>query len=155
MFDNPREKGGQMSTKLKLLLMVGLPISAMVVVLAVGLVSFYSIDESMGEVNQLHLDRATMIDADRDVYQAQVAALEALGAKSQADFEAAAKAGEENLTQAWDRIIGPSARFTPDMSGSLDEFKNNHGQWKKSNETIFGLVGETLGANILISQQET
>jgi methyl-accepting chemotaxis protein len=143
-----------MSIKWKLLLMVGLPISAMVVVLVVGLVSFYSIDDNMGGVNQLHLDRATMIDADRDAYQAQVAMLEADGAKNQADFEAASKDTEENLTQTWDRIIGPSARFTPEMSGPLDEFKDKYGKWKKSNEMILGLAGETLGANITIAKHE-
>ena len=143
-----------MSIKWKLLLMVGLPISAMVVIFVVGLASFYSIDGNMGEVNQLHLDRATMIDADRDAYQAQTAVMEALGAKSKDEFAAAAKASEENLTQTWERIIGPSARFTPEMSGALDEFKGGYGRWKKSNETILGLVGETLEANLTIEKHE-
>ena len=143
-----------MSIKWKLLLMVGLPISAMVVIFVVGLVSFYSIDGSMGEVNQLHMDRATMIDADRDAYQAQTAVMEALGAKSKDEFTAAAKGSEENLTQTWERIIGPSARFTPEMSGALDEFKDGYGRWKKNNEAIFGLVGETLDANLTIAEHE-
>ena len=66
-----------MSIKWKLLLMAGVPISAILIILIVGLSSFNIIHGDMSSMNGLHMDRATMIDADRDAYQAQVAILEA------------------------------------------------------------------------------
>ena len=137
-----------MSIKWKLLMMVGLPISAMVIIFAVGLTSFYTIETNMSEVNTVHLDRATMIDADRDAYQAQVAVMEAITSTSADTLGKSKAASDSNLQQTWERIIGPAKNFTPDMGTALDSFKVGYSKWKGNNETIFALTSETLGTNI-------
>lgn len=137
-----------MSIKWKLLLMVGLPVMAMVIIFGVGLTSFNVIDSDMGEVNTLHLDRATMIDADRDAYQAQVAVMEAVEAHSHDELKGARSAGEENMQQTLDRITGPAKNFTPDMDSDFNGFKQGFADWKKSNVSIFDISEQTLDANI-------
>ncbi|BCS89138.1 methyl-accepting chemotaxis protein [Pseudodesulfovibrio sediminis] len=143
-----------MGIKLKLLLLVGLPVAAMVIIFGVGLTSFYVIDSDMTEVNALHLDRATMIDADRDAYQAQVGVMEVFEAHSREELKTAKETSDENLKQAWDRIVGPSSNFSEDMMGTLEEFKKGYLKWKESNTSVISLSNETLGANILRGQAE-
>jgi len=137
-----------MSIKLKLLAMVGLPIGAIIIILVVGLASFYTIDSNMAQVNALHMDRATMINGDRDAYQAQVAVMEAIQAKS-ADLLAKFKAdSDENLQQTWDRLLGPSKNFAPDMAANFDSFKQGFDSWKALNNEIFSLAGQTMEGNV-------
>lgn len=143
-----------MSIKWKLLLMVGLPVAAIVIIVVVGLSSFYVIDSDMAGVNELHLNRATMIDADRDAYQAQVAVMEALGAKSPEQLKSVKASSDENLQQTWDRISGPAKNFTPNMSGSFDEFKSGYESWKAKNNQILNLSSQTLEANLARDQSE-
>lgn len=143
-----------MSIKLKLLLMVGLPITAMVIILAVGLTSFKVIETDVGNANSLHMDRATMIDADRDAYQAQVAVMKALEAPSLEALNKAQSSGAENTQQTWDRILGPAENFTPEMDDALGAFKTEFGVWKKNSDMVFSLSNETLSANLERNEAE-
>ncbi|QGY41119.1 HAMP domain-containing protein [Pseudodesulfovibrio cashew] len=143
-----------MSIKWKLLLMVSLPIAAIVIIFGVGLSSFYNINSAMSEVNSLHLDRATMNAADRDAYQAQVAIMHVLKADSQEELQGAQKDSEENLTQTWERIMGPAENFTPEMASNLDSFKAGYAEWKRRNEEIVSLSNETLASNQMRDQAE-
>jgi methyl-accepting chemotaxis protein len=137
-----------MSIKWKLLLITGLPVSAVLIIFAVGLTSFNILDSSMQSVNALHLDRATMIDADRDAYQAEVAVMNAMKATSMEALKADSEACAENMQQTWDRITGPGENFTPAMSGDFDTFKARYAEWKKANDTILALTSETLASNL-------
>lgn len=143
-----------MSIKVKLLLMVGVPIVAMIIIFAAGLTSFSVIETDMGSVNSLHMDRATMIDADRDAYQAQVAVMDAIAARSMKSLNEAQEAGKENAQQTLERILGPAENFTSDMSGDLETFKTEFNAWKKANETVFSLTNDTLGANLQRDEAE-
>ncbi len=67
-----------------MLIMVGVPVAALLLLSALGLLSLEVIKTNVGIVNTLHLDRATMIDADRDAYQAQLAMVDAERAKDAA-----------------------------------------------------------------------
>jgi Methyl-accepting chemotaxis protein len=137
-----------MGIKWKLLLMVGLPVSAMIIIFAVGLSSFYIIESTMDEVNMLHMDRATMIDADRDAYQAQMSAIDSLKARSKDALNKAKESSDENLQQTWDRIVGPSKNFTPEMNQIFASFKDSFSQWKIKNNDVIDLSFQTLEANL-------
>lgn len=143
-----------MSIKVKLLLMVGVPVVAMIIIFAAGLTSFHVIENDMDSVNTLHMDRATMIDADRDAYQAQVAVMDAVAARTMEDLKTAHEDGKENTQQTLDRILGPAENFTSDMNGDLESFKTEFNAWKTANETVFSLTNETLGANIQRDEAE-
>ncbi|WP_419784965.1 HAMP domain-containing methyl-accepting chemotaxis protein [Pseudodesulfovibrio sp.] len=143
-----------MNIKGKLLMMVGLPVGAIVIILAVGLKSFFTIESKMEQVNMLHLDRATMTAADRDAYQAQLAAMEVLQAHSVAVLDRLKAASEENLKQTWDRLEKPSQHFTSEMAEPYNGFKKNYQEWKKLNDTVFALSGETMAANLTAESEE-
>ncbi|MCJ2164512.1 MULTISPECIES: methyl-accepting chemotaxis protein [unclassified Pseudodesulfovibrio] len=143
-----------MSIKWKLLLVVGVPISAILIIFIVGLSSFNIIHGDMNAMNGLHMDRATMIDADRDAYQAQVAILEAVEAKSAEELSKAKTDIEENAKQTWERILGPAEHFTPDMSNGLATFKTEYDKWKKGQEEILTLSAKTMEANLARDEAE-
>ncbi|QJB55893.1 methyl-accepting chemotaxis protein [Pseudodesulfovibrio sp. zrk46] len=143
-----------MGIKWKLLLMVGLPVAAIIIIFIVGLSSFYVIDSDMASVNSLHQDRATMIDADRDAYQAQVAVMKALEARTPDDLKKSKGSSDENTQQTWDRITGPAKNFTPDMATAFDGFKNGFEAWKSDNNKILSLSAQTLEANLARDQAE-
>ena len=137
-----------MSIKWKLLLMVALPVAAMLIIFTEGMISFYTIETDMEKTNTLHMDRAMMIDADRDAYQAQVAVMGALEATSREELKKLNDSSEENMQQTWDRIDGPAKNFTPDMAGTFDEFTSRFGLWKKDNQAVMTLSSQTLEANL-------
>ncbi|MBC18361.1 MAG: methyl-accepting chemotaxis protein [Desulfovibrio sp.] len=143
-----------MGIKWKLLLIVSLPITAMVVMLLVALWSFKTIDSKVDEVNSIHMDRATMIDADRDAYQAQAAASSALKATTSESLNGFLKSSDENLQQTWDRIAGPAKNFPSNMKSVFEEFNQNYSKWKQTNERVFKLTTETLDANIQRNEAE-
>jgi len=143
-----------MNIKGKLLLMVGLPVGAIVIILAVGLASFYTINDNMAQVNSLHLDRATMTSADRDAYQAQVAVMESLRAKSEDELAKMKADCDENLGQTWDRMAGPAERFTPAMASPYEAFKKGYAAWKECNNSIFALSAQTLADNLRRDEAE-
>ncbi|XXJ18734.1 methyl-accepting chemotaxis protein [Desulfovibrio caledoniensis] len=143
-----------MGIKWKLLLITGLPVSAILIIFAVGITSFNILNSNMVAVNGLHMDRATMIDADRDAYQAQVAIMKAETAPSGEALNANKAACAENMQQTWDRITGPAKGFTPNMDGDFNQFKTDFKSWEKANNTILALTDETLTANLARAEAE-
>jgi methyl-accepting chemotaxis protein len=143
-----------MGIKWKLLLITGLPVSAILIIFAVGLTSFNILDSNMVSVNGLHMDRATMIDADRDAYQAEVAVMKAETAPSVEALNADKAACAENMQQTWDRITGPAKGFSPEMDGDFTTFKTDFKAWEKANNTILALTDQTLTANLARDEAE-
>jgi methyl-accepting chemotaxis protein len=143
-----------MGIKWKLLLITGLPVSAILIIFAVGITSFNILDSNMVSVNELHMDRATMIDADRDAYQAQVAVMQAETAPSAEALNADKAACAENMQQTWDRISGPAKGFPPNMDADFNKFQTDFKAWEKANNTILTLTDETLAANLERDESE-
>ncbi|MFW5499226.1 MULTISPECIES: methyl-accepting chemotaxis protein [unclassified Maridesulfovibrio] len=136
-----------MKIKFKMLIMVGVPVAALLLLSALGLFSLEVIKTNVGLVNTLHLDRATMIDADRDAYQAQLAMIDAERAKDAAALSQAEKSNEENQQQTWDRINGPSENFAPDMANDFADFKKRYALWKDGNSAALKITANTLEIN--------
>jgi len=143
-----------MGIKWKLLLINGLPVSAILIIFAVGFTSFNILDSNMVSVNGLHMDRAAMSDADRDAYQAQVAVMKAEVATSVEALNAEKAACTENMQQTWDGITGPAKRFIPKMDRDFNTFKTDFKAWEKANNTILALTDETLVANLARNESE-
>ena len=59
-----------MHIRAKILLIVAIPIISSAILAGFGLFSFYSMKETINKVTHLESDRATMLEADRDAYQA-------------------------------------------------------------------------------------
>ncbi|MGX9365401.1 HAMP domain-containing methyl-accepting chemotaxis protein [Desulfoplanes sp. PS50] len=136
-----------MTIRAKLLLMVGVPIVALLAILAIGLFGFMDLDGSMRDVNAIHMDRATMIDGDRDAYQGQMAVFMARQADSEQILNTRLEEMTENMQQTRERILGPSERFTSEMGTSLSRFEDAFAAWKKDNDTAGSLMRQTFAAN--------
>ncbi|EGB16241.1 methyl-accepting chemotaxis sensory transducer [Pseudodesulfovibrio mercurii] len=143
-----------MGIKWKLLLITGLPVSAILIIFAVGLTSFSILDSHMAMVNGLQTDQATLINADRDAYQAQAAIEQAQQAASQEALNKDKADCAENMQQTWERITGPAANFTPDMDKDFSDFKSNFQAWENNNRSILALTTETLAANLTRNEAE-
>ncbi len=131
----------------KLLLMVGTPVTALVILGCTGLISFKVLNTNIIQINSLHNDRATMINADRDAYQAQAALNNAIDSTSADELNKAIESSKENITQTWERVVGPSENFSEEMKVEFDKFKNNYASWENNINSIFKLLSETVLSN--------
>jgi methyl-accepting chemotaxis protein len=131
----------------KFILMTAFPILAILLILIIGWLSFIRIQSSVEELNKLQNDRSTMIDADRDAYQAFLAGLEAVRAGDEATVELNKAIYVENSLQTWDRITGPAVNFREDMTSDLESFKKVYAEWNTNSEMIIQLAQMTVGVN--------
>jgi methyl-accepting chemotaxis protein len=140
-----------MGIKLKIGMLVGLSIFAMLVIGGGAFWVISSVADSsdkivaaFGKVNGVipklqdsGKNVSLTLNADRDAYQAYVAQLEAKGTH---DAEAINKADAdnlENIQQVHDRIKSASATFSKEMLTTYDKFQELFPQWQKlSRETI-------------------
>jgi methyl-accepting chemotaxis protein len=136
-----------MKISMKLMVMVGVPIAAIVAILAVGLVSFSNIRTLATDINLNQNDRATMIDGDRDAYQAQLAEIFAPRATTEAEVIAQRDAYAENAQQTWDRIVVPGERFGDAMAADLAVFKTEYQSWRDGGEAVIELAQNTVTGN--------
>ena len=136
-----------MKIKFKMLIMVGVPVLALIVLFILGFSSFKGIERIVERVNTLHLNRATMIDADRDAYQAQMAMLDAERAEDEAALGKAIESNKENQQQTWDRINGPSKNFAPEMDQNFSKFKSSYKIWSEANTATLQIESKTLEIN--------
>jgi methyl-accepting chemotaxis protein len=132
----------------KFTFMVGIPIIAIAVILTIGVVSFVRIQDTIQEVAVIQDDRATMIDADRDAYQAYLAEIRATEATDRADVEAQKASSVENLQQAWDRITDPGSRFPETMAVDLAVFEEEFAEWSEHSAQVIDLSLETVTGNV-------
>ncbi|GKT37713.1 hypothetical protein ADUPG1_003651, partial [Aduncisulcus paluster] len=65
---------------------------------------------------------------------AQIAIVDAERSQDAATLSNAVKSNEENQQQTWDRIIGPSENFAPDMANDFADFKKRYALWKDGNK---------------------
>ncbi len=136
-----------MKIQYKLLLMVGLPISAMLTISIIGLLNYWNIKNDIKIVNSLHLDMATMLNADRDAYQAQRALKIAIDTTTIDVLKEQKKDAETNMQQTFERINDPGKRFISSMQKDFQQFSSTYNNWKKYNNNILKLAEETLSQN--------
>lgn len=137
-----------MKIKVKFTLMAAIPILSIILILVIGWNSFIRIQDSVAKLSMLQDDRATMIDADRDAYQAFLAERDAVIAEDLTSVESRQASSKENLQQTWDRIVGPSANFREDMAENLAVFKQEYNDWRADSERIIELALQTVEENV-------
>ena len=128
-----------MKIKNKILLIVGIPILSTAVVAVLGFYSFSQMKNTISKVSVLENDRASMLEADRDAYQAYNSELECLTAKTPEQIKNAKNSFIENTNQVWERIETPSVRFTDEMVSLFSNFKNEYNQWFNKSEKVVSL----------------
>ncbi|MCG8479847.1 MAG: methyl-accepting chemotaxis protein [Spirochaetales bacterium] len=125
-----------MTLKTKLLFLISVPVTGLIVNFLVGVVVFVSLRTEINEVNTIQQDRATMLNGDRDAYQAFLSEREATTTVDLDALESLAASSTENLDQTRDRIIGPSVNFTDDMIPEFERFREYYDVWRSRSRTI-------------------
>jgi methyl-accepting chemotaxis protein len=67
-----------MNLKKQFLIIAGMPLLGMLIIFITGGLSFLNLQEEIASLMQLETERATMINADRDAYQAFLAEKDAI-----------------------------------------------------------------------------
>ena len=130
-----------------MLIMVGLPLCALIAISVISFQNFGNLQNEIHNTNALHLDRATMINGDRDAYQAQRALEIATNTDSIEIFKQQKADVDENIQQTWDRINDPAQRFPAEMQEETDRFTANFNKWKDSSNNILELAQKTISVN--------
>ncbi len=136
-----------MKIQYKLFIMVGLPICALIAISLIGFMNFKGVKTEIQVANKLHLDRATMINGDRDAYQAQRALEIAIDADNAEDLNTGKSDVITNIQQTWDRINEPAKDFPPEMQNQFNDFSNEFTKWKENNTKILSLSEAILSVN--------
>ena len=121
----------------KFTVMIGIPILGMAIIFALGIFSFNRLESNINVLNRLHSEYETMIQGDRDAYQAFVAEQEAMETNDTEELQSLQTDFNENIQQAWDNTIGPSQNFTQEMQPLLEEFKGHYNEWEASGTQLF------------------
>ncbi len=120
-----------MRLKGKFLVITGLPIVGLLTVFVVGLMNFGNLAQAITELNQIQEDQASLINADRDAYQALTAEFNARTATDVETLETAVSDYQENTAQTLDRIAAVSGRFTPEMEEHYATFRSQYQTWRE------------------------
>jgi len=131
-----------MKIKVKFILMVAIPIAAIAVLVIVGLTSFLSIRNSTTNIDAIQEDRATMLEGDRDAYQAYVAQILAPQTLDPQEVQTLVDSNKENQQQTWERISGPGERFPENMQPKLATFSEAYYAWEQNGTSILDLAAE-------------
>ncbi|MBN2618385.1 MAG: HAMP domain-containing protein [Spirochaetales bacterium] len=132
-----------MKIRNKLLVIVAIPSFAILLIFFIGLTSFFRIENFTQITTKLQNDKSTMIDADRDAYQAFVSSIKAGTALNIEEVNTYRADFDENVEQTWDRILGPSERFENDMQGDFNNFKEHYNIWKSKSLELFETAKQT------------
>jgi len=130
------DKEETMKLRMKFTMIAAIPILGILLILFVGLFSFNNIRNKIAYLNQIQTDYASILNADRDAYQALETENIALSSLSLEDTKTQDAVNLENLQQVWDRIVGPSKNFTEEMTPTMNEFKKNYDLWKAQSRNI-------------------
>ena len=118
-----------MTLKKNLSILILVPILGLTVVFIMGISSFGELQRGLPALNTVQEDRATILNGDRDAYQAFLAEKTALASSNGPVLSQAELDMEENLQQTWERITDPSGGFTREMTDLLIPFQEYYDTW--------------------------
>ncbi len=125
-----------MKLKYQFILIAGIPLLGIILILLLGVYGFTTLRSSLDYVMDLQNTRASILNADRDAYQAQVAQINAMRStdiEEQKGFDAE---NAENLAQTFDRIEQASGIFTDQMRPYYEDFKSQYSNWEEDTRFV-------------------
>ncbi len=125
-----------MKLKTNLFILVIIPVIGLSTVFILGARGFNNLRKSLPRLNEMQSDRALILNGDRDAYQALLAEVSSKQNYNQSELLKIFQSMEENQTQTWDRVIGPSSRYTEEMKAAAEDFKTYYDKWISVNDTI-------------------
>ncbi len=133
-------------------LIAGIPIAGIIVIFTTGIISFSSIRTSMEHINLIQSDRATLLNADRDAYQAYLSELLIPNISDKESLMAEDAANRENLDQTRERIAEAAKNFTPGMEEEHSRFNDSFRRWETISRKIVDISRTTLDSRVQIQQ---
>ncbi len=125
-----------MTLKKNLSVLVLIPILGLSIVFTLGLFCFGKLRKELPVINLVQENRALVLNGDRDAYQAFLAGNLALKISDKEQLKALEADLEENMTQVWERVTGPSDTYTPEMMEQLSLFEADYRDWAASSRVI-------------------
>ena len=130
----------------KFFVMAGVPVAVIVILALAGGVIQTLLARSVSDVAQVKTDHTTVLEGDRDAYQALLAEAESLTAETVEEVRALQESIRENAQQTLDRVTGPGVRFTEDMQADLQVFQETFAIWNADLERVSALAVQTAEA---------
>lgn len=121
------------------LIISGVPLLGIAVIFIMGNIAFNAMRNDITVLIDFEGSQASMLNADRDAYQALVTVKDALASRTRQELEDQDAANQENLQQVWDRLTGPGESFPPEMNDQYDRFKREYSLWEEENRNIFSI----------------
>lgn len=141
-----------MKIREKMFLIIGIPLISIFIIFTLGLISFSRISKTVLQMKQLEDDMITMVEGDRDAYQAKIAVIDSISSTNLNDFNLNKQVFDENADQTLSRITGPGERFDESMGDNFTLFKTLYNGWKGNSEEIFRLGEITITENLKIQE---
>ena len=126
-----------MKLQFRLVVLVGIPIAGLIMIFTLGLLNFMNIRSGILDLNTINDDLSTILNGDRDAYQAIVAQNEAIETIDMDTLTLLDAENVTNLDQTRDRIVGPSANFSADMMPEFENFRAAYDAWRAYSRGIF------------------
>lgn len=111
-----------MKLQLKLNLILLIPLAGMLLIFFIGIGIFSYVKSEISNINVLQLGQSSILNGDRDSYQAYLVEKKSEDVFDLKILEEYAADHEENLEQIWERINEPKSGYTPAMNIILQSF---------------------------------
>ena len=125
-----------MKLKYQFLLISGIPLMGILMILLLGVYGFTTLNRRLDYVMDLQNARATILNADRDAYQAQVAQINAMRSTDIEEMKVFDMENAENLAQTYERIEQVSGIFTDEMLPYYNDFRSQFANWEKDTRFV-------------------
>lgn len=125
-----------MRLRWKFSVLIAVPILGMVGIFVLGMMSFSNLKVNIEQLKMVNDDIQSMLNADRDGYQAQLSLNIALSTLDEKVLDSLDKDHLENIQQTFDRIQGPSERFTENMMPAYKTFQEQYEAWKNYGRNV-------------------
>ena len=132
-----------MKLRAKFALIVGVPAAALLIVLTVGLVSFTSISSGVETMAGSHARVSSLLNADRDLYQAEQAILQAQAETDPAALQFLSADYLENLSQIEERVRAVEEGLGADSLATYRRFEDTLAAWSARGRRAMGLAVQT------------
>ena len=117
------------------------------------------IKEDLPQIVQFNASISSLLNADRDAYQALVAELQAMNNDDPARIDAIVKESSLNIKQVRERSEEASKMFSPAMKGQYDTFLTKYETWRRQSQKVVeissGLAREYRKRQELLAANDT
>lgn len=123
----------------KLTLMAGIPTAGLLVVILFSWWDFAKVEVGIPELDKRQNESASLLNADRDLYQVLTATLLAANTVDPMELKKQEQEIHDNLQQAYERSTSARDNYTAEMQKSLVDFESMFTLYKKSCEELIKL----------------